>query len=175
MAEDVFILDSPALESAVKLRGSVEYPPKRPGKNSLESPPETSFSGEYNGYFSLKDISERDSSGKITTPKVAICDGATWDDKSQLSGASILRVNFRNVEIGSVVITSPKRYIMISYNTEFPEEAEIVTENEIQYDSIENGQYFYLLGEYANQGFIQRHSGIGNGMAQIWVVTRMCE
>lgn len=50
--EERFVLDSPAIEAAVKYRGSVEYPPRRPGKNSLDDVPAMGGSA-YNGMFAV--------------------------------------------------------------------------------------------------------------------------
>lgn len=52
--EDRFVLDSPALEAAVTYRNSTGYPPRRPGKNSLEDPP--AMGGGYDGMFAVSII-----------------------------------------------------------------------------------------------------------------------
>ena len=93
MGDNVFVLDSPALETAVKLRGGVEYPAKRPGKNSLEAAPVgVSSEDGYNGYFTIKDISKRNEEGEITEYRIAVCDGNTWDSKTEKSGPSYAQV-----------------------------------------------------------------------------------
>jgi hypothetical protein len=46
-----FVLDSPTLEEAVKLRSTTNYPPRRPGRSSLK---EVSFQGGYDGYFAVQ-------------------------------------------------------------------------------------------------------------------------
>ena len=33
----------------------------------------------YDGFFTLKDVSRRNQSGKLQELRVAVCDGATWD------------------------------------------------------------------------------------------------
>jgi hypothetical protein len=48
IVEDRFLLDSPAIEAAVKFRGETLYPSRRPGKNSLN---EEYSPGAYDGYF----------------------------------------------------------------------------------------------------------------------------
>lgn len=50
--EDRFVLDSPALEAAVTYRNSTGYPPRRPGRNSLDDPP-AGGSSAYNGMFAV--------------------------------------------------------------------------------------------------------------------------
>lgn len=51
-----FVLDSPALEEAVKLRSPTNYPSRRPGRSSLKEVPATGV-GEvaYNGMFAVTD------------------------------------------------------------------------------------------------------------------------
>ena len=63
MAEDRFLLDSPAIEKAVAFHNSADYPPRRPGKNSLDDVP-TMGGGEYNGMFAVK----RDENGIYVSP-----------------------------------------------------------------------------------------------------------
>jgi hypothetical protein len=47
-----FVLDSPALEEAVKLRSTTNYPPRRPGRSSLKEVQATG-GGEYDGMFAV--------------------------------------------------------------------------------------------------------------------------
>lgn len=63
MAEDRFLLDSPAIEKAVAFHNSADYPPRRPGKNSLDDVPAMGSSG-YNGMFAVK----RDENGIYVSP-----------------------------------------------------------------------------------------------------------
>ena len=88
MAEDRFLLDSPAIEKAVAFHNSADYPPRRPGKNSLDDVPAMG-GGEnsYNGYFTIKDVSLVKEDGTVEF-RVAICDGKTWDAVSLTSGFS---------------------------------------------------------------------------------------
>lgn len=53
MAEDRFLLDSPAIEKAVAFHNSADYPPRRPGKNFLDDAP--AVGGGYDGMFAVTD------------------------------------------------------------------------------------------------------------------------
>lgn len=55
MAEDRFLLDSPAIEKAVAFHNSADYPTRRPGKNSLDDVPAMTGSASYNGMFAVTD------------------------------------------------------------------------------------------------------------------------
>ena len=48
---DVFVLDSPALESAVRFHSEANHPPRRPGRNYLKEQPATA--GATSGMFTV--------------------------------------------------------------------------------------------------------------------------
>lgn len=104
-----FVLDSPALEEAVKLRSTANYPPRRPGRSSLKEVQATGGGGaEYNGYFTLKDVSTYNEDGTIKEFRIAVCDGETWDPETETSGKSVATCNGYKYSFQSVIIPIEK-------------------------------------------------------------------
>lgn len=171
---DTFILDSPALEAAVKYKSTTHYPSRRPGRSNLTAPGDVSGSAGYNGYFALKDVSTYNEDGTVKEYRVAVCDGETWDPETETSGPSTLNINFGNLHVASQIITGEMPYIYIKYTAAPEYKVEIVSLNNRPVSDIRTGIYYYLLGEISNRKLIQRHTGIGNGIAQIWVVSHTC-
>ena len=136
---------------------------------------ETAASAEYNGYFTLKDVSTRDEQGNITAVRIAVCDGETWDTEHETSGDSYLRVNFNQYQVPSSVLTGVSRYIYIECDATSTPIITLISSAIVKNDDVGNNLYYYLLGEWYENKIIQRHnSGIGNGIAQVWPVTRIC-
>lgn len=171
-----FVLDSPALEEAVKLRSTANYPPRRPGRSSLKEVQATrGGGGGYNGYFTIKDVSTYNEDGTIKEYRVAVCDGETWDPEEEKSGDSTVRLNVNTKPVASTVLSPVARYIYLRY-TASSNKIDIMSFDSTKDTDVGSGIYYYLLGEYiaSEKRVIQRHTGNGNGEAQIWVVTFTC-
>ena len=138
---------------------------------------ETAASAEYNGYFTLKDVSTRDEQGNITAVRIAVCDGETWDAEHETSGFSFLRVNYDQEGVLCKVMTGVSRYIYIECDASTATPLiTFISSATPKSDDVGNNLYYYLLGEWYNDKIIQRHNnGIGNGIAQVWPVTYKCE
>ena len=137
---------------------------------------ETAASAEYNGYFTLKDVSTRDEQGNITAVRIAVCDGETWEAENETSGDSYLRVNYSQYEVPCEVLADVSRYIYIECDARTSTPLiTLISSAEVKSDDVGNSLYYYLLGEWYNNQIIQRHNnGVGNGIAQVWPVTVNC-
>lgn len=102
---DTFILDSPALEAAVKYKSKTHYPSRRPGRSNLTVPGDVSGSAGYNGYFTLKDVSTYTADGTVKEYRVAVCDGETWDPETETSGDSIAYCNGAEIHFPCTVFS----------------------------------------------------------------------
>lgn len=145
--EDRFVLDSPALEAAVKYRSNTSYPGRRPGKNSLDDSP--AFGGgnaAYNGYFTLKDVSTYNEDGTVKEHRVAVCDGWTWDEEKQESGDSTYYVagESANRHVPSTILTIPNSGAIFLRYCHGTKSADIVFRKEFPYGN--TGYYYVELG-----------------------------
>ncbi len=136
---------------------------------------EAAASAEYNGYFTLKDVSTRDEQGNITAVRIAVCDGETWDAEHETSGDSYLRVNYNQYAVPCEVLAGVERYIYIECDATSDPLITLISSATTKSDDVGNSLYYYLLGEWYNNQIIQRHNnGVGNGIAQVWPVTVNC-
>lgn len=138
---------------------------------------EMAATAEYNGYFTLKDVSTRDEQGNITAVRIAVCDGETWDAEHGTSGNSYLRVNYSQYAVPYEVLTGVSRYIYIECDASMPTPLiTLISSSTVKDDDVGNNLYYYLLGEWYENKIIQRHNnGVGNGIAQVWPVTYKCK
>lgn len=82
MAEDRFLLDSPAIEKAVAFHNSADYPPRKPGKNFLDDVP--AAGGGYDGMFAVSLVGDT----------ITVCDGG--DPDSGTAGYYYFNGNLRH-------------------------------------------------------------------------------
>ena len=144
-----FVLDSPALEDAVKLRSTANYPPRRPGRNSLKEVQATGGAGagpEYNGYFTIKDVSTYTEDGTIKEYRGAVCDGATWDAAKQTSGDSYYIVSDTSStrRIPCTILTIKGDSDLYIRYCHCKGTADIVVRRDAPINN--TGYYYYLLG-----------------------------
>lgn len=134
-----------------------------------------SKSPSYNGYFAIKDVSTYNEDGTVKEYRVAVCDGETWDPETEKSGDSTVRLNVNTKPVASTVLSPVARYIYLIY-TASSNKIDIMSFDSTKDTDVGSGIYYYLLGEYitSEKRVIQRHTGNGNGEAQIWVVTFTC-
>lgn len=128
---------------------------------------EAAASAEYNGYFTLKDVSTRDEQGNITAVRIAVCDGETWDAEHETSGDSYLRVNNTQYSVPCTILTDVSRYIYIQYDVRTsPPTITLISSQNVKED-VDKELYYYLVGELYEEQIIQRHT---SGFAQIWIL-----
>jgi hypothetical protein len=163
--EDRFLLDSPAIEAAVKFRGETLYPSRRPGKNSLDdSPALGEGDAAYNGYFTLKDVSTYNEDGTVKEYRVAVCDGETWDAEKQSSGNShmIARTSdnvLYRIEVKTQVVTVNESSTVAIRYCHGTRSAEIVA---YKHPPLQHtGYFYYTIGDVTIKNkvmkIIQRH------------------
>ena len=146
----------------------------------------------YDGFFTLKDVSRRNQSGKLQELRVAVCDGATWDSGKEQSGASEMQINFVSFKVPSTILSADaildddrgrELFIHLRYDTSqgWPY-TPFLSIDEINSTSIQEqtGEQ-YLLGSVAYDRrsdrliIRQRHQvGIGNGIPRLWHLTKVC-
>lgn len=145
--DNVFVLDSPALENAVKLRSTTDYPPRRPGRSSLKEVQATGGGGGgYAGYFTIIDISAYNEDGSAQEFKVAVCDGRNWDPSTQTSGDSYFKVSSTGYN-GSVACTKlkiPNSGLILLRYCHGTKKADVIFRKEHPYGN--TGYYYCVLG-----------------------------
>lgn len=91
---------------------------KQRGRNALSELPVATTETDYNGYFKLVDMTTTDENG-VTTYKVGVVDGATYNAEAGTSGDSVIMLNGRQRTIPAAVFSpenlTEEYYIVLEF------------------------------------------------------------
>ena len=101
----------------------------------------------YNGFFTLKDVSTfNEEDGTVKEFRVAVCDGATWKQETQTSGASKVACGSNTLYFDCKILTVTEScdiYIKCGYNSTYKNEIIAVKTGE---KPSRIGYIYYLVG-----------------------------
>lgn len=177
MADNIFLLDSPAIERAVMAHNTVNYPPRRFGKSSLNEIPAVTSGGvgyEYNGQHKLILKTTANSQG-VNSYSVYVADGATFDPETGNSDTSRVEVNGVSFDLAAKRFTlgNSTLYIYVTFSAATSSvSASVKYETGDSLPPNSSLKSYYLIGRcvYADGTFIVQQDHVGassNGIVRI--------